>query len=160
MASIGWLIGRSDYQDEYTDARENGYVFIQTYIMRILASTFVNYPSFAITPTDQAIMKIANEIYIQYGNAFSSLDSDIANFGCYDRRIFDEAVNEIFKNGVSWFRIIATVLYAGRFAKCVVKNGHADQVSDIISWTAQALNTRCLDYIVCYGGWDYLRNFL
>ncbi|XP_012730620.2 apoptosis regulator Bcl-2 [Fundulus heteroclitus] len=71
------------------------------------------------------------------------------------RTRFAEVVDELFRDGVNWGRIIAFFEFGGTVCvECASKEGMSSQVDNIAEWMTEYLNGPLGSWIQDNGGWD------
>ncbi|TMS09966.1 Apoptosis regulator Bcl-2 [Larimichthys crocea] len=71
------------------------------------------------------------------------------------QRRFAEVIDELFRDGVNWGRIIAFFEFGGTVCvECVAKEEMTPQVDNIAEWMTEYLNGPLNSWIQDNGGWD------
>ncbi|XP_071350459.1 bcl-2-like protein 1 [Trachinotus anak] len=111
-------------------------------------------PCGGIEAVKAALRDSANEFELLFTQAFSDLSSqlDITPDTVYHS--FKSVMDEVFKDGVNWGRIVALFAFGGELCvECVQKN-MSEMVSRIADWMTMYLDEHISPWIQSQGGWD------
>nr|XP_019967054.1 PREDICTED: bcl-2-like protein 1 [Paralichthys olivaceus] len=114
-------------------------------------------PSGGVEAVKAALLDSAEEFELLFTQAFSevSLQLDITPDTAYHS--FKNVMDEVFKDGVNWGRIVGLFSFGGVLCvECVEKN-MSELVSRIADWMTMYLDERISPWIQSQGGWVSLR---
>ncbi|XP_012505259.1 PREDICTED: bcl-2-like protein 1 isoform X1 [Propithecus coquereli] len=101
-----------------------------------------------------ALRETGDEFELRYRWTFSDLTSQLHITPETAYQSFEQVVNELFRDGVNWGRIVAFFSFGGALCvESVDKEMHV-LVSRIISWMVTYLNDHLEPWIQQNGGWD------
>ncbi|XP_019482671.1 PREDICTED: bcl-2-like protein 1 isoform X2 [Hipposideros armiger] len=102
----------------------------------------------------QAMKEAGDEFELRYRRAFNDLASQLHITPGTAYQSFEQVVNELFRDGVNWGRIVAFFSFGGALCvECVEKEMQV-LVSRIATWMATYLNDHLEPWIQENGGWD------
>lgn len=102
----------------------------------------------------QALREAGDEFELRYRRAFSDLTSQLHITPGTAYQSFEQVVNELFRDGVNWGRIVAFFSFGGALCVESVDKEMQVLVSRIASWMATYLNDHLEPWIQDNGGWD------
>ncbi|KAM4842040.1 bcl-2-like protein 1 isoform 2-T4 [Thomomys bottae] len=102
----------------------------------------------------QALREAGDEFELRYRRAFSDLTSQLHITPGTAYQSFEQVVNELFRDGVNWGRIVAFFSFGGALCVESVDKEMQVLVSRIASWMATYLNDHLEPWIQEHGGWD------
>nr|7WJH_A Chain A, Bcl-2-like protein 1 [Mus musculus] len=102
----------------------------------------------------QALREAGDEFELRYRRAFSDLTSQLHITPGTAYQSFEQVVNELFRDGVNWGRIVAFFSFGGALCVESVDKEMQVLVSRIASWMATYLNDHLEPWIQENGGWD------
>ncbi|XP_076435607.1 uncharacterized protein LOC143275413 [Babylonia areolata] len=70
------------------------------------------------------------------------------------RRALTSVLENIFRSGVTWARLVAMVAISAAFAEECVVQGHPNFVQDVVMCVGHFVATRLSDWLMKQGGWD------
>ncbi|XP_040890817.1 bcl-2-like protein 1 [Toxotes jaculatrix] len=111
-------------------------------------------PCGGIEAVKEALRDSADEFELLFTQAFSDLSSqlDITPDTAYQS--FKSVMDEVFKDGVNWGRIVGLFCFGGVLCvECVEKN-MSELVSRIADWMTMYLDEHLSPWIQSQGGWD------
>lgn len=111
-------------------------------------------PPGGIEAVKSALKDSADEFELLYTQAFSDLSTqlDITPDTAYHS--FKSVMDEVFKDGVNWGRIVGLFSFGGVLCvECVQKN-MSELVSRIVDWMTMYLDEHISPWIESQGGWD------
>lgn len=117
-------------------------------------STTSRPPHGGIEAVKAALVDSADEFELLFTQAFSDLSSqlDITPDTAYHS--FRSVMDEVFKDGVNWGRIVGLFAFGGVLCvECVEKN-MSELVPRIAEWMTMYLDERISPWIQSQGGWD------
>ena len=94
-----------------------------------------------------------NEFELRYRRAFSDLTSQLHITPGTAYQSFEQVVNELFRDGVNWGRIVAFFSFGGALCVESVDKEMQVLVSRIATWMATYLNDHLEPWIQENGGW-------
>nr|2O2M_A Chain A, Apoptosis regulator Bcl-X [Homo sapiens]2O2N_A Chain A, Apoptosis regulator Bcl-X [Homo sapiens] len=102
----------------------------------------------------QALREAGDEFELRYRRAFSDLTSQLHITPGTAYQSFEQVVNELFRDGVNWGRIVAFFSFGGALCVESVDKEMQVLVSRIAAWMATYLNDHLEPWIQENGGWD------
>ncbi|KAL6032182.1 hypothetical protein STEG23_037172 [Scotinomys teguina] len=103
----------------------------------------------------QTLREAGDEFELRYRRAFSDLTSQLHITPGTAYQSFEQVVNELFRDGVNWGRIVAFFSFGGALCVESVDKEMQVLVSRIASWMATYLNDHLEPWIQDNGGWCY-----
>nr|4QVX_A Chain A, Bcl-2-like protein 1 [Homo sapiens]4QVX_B Chain B, Bcl-2-like protein 1 [Homo sapiens]6VWC_A Chain A, Bcl-2-like protein 1 [Homo sapiens]6VWC_B Chain B, Bcl-2-like protein 1 [Homo sapiens]7LH7_A Chain A, Bcl-2-like protein 1 [Homo sapiens]7LH7_B Chain B, Bcl-2-like protein 1 [Homo sapiens] len=101
----------------------------------------------------QALREAGDEFELRYRRAFSDLTSQLHITPGTAYQSFEQVVNELFRDGVNWGRIVAFFSFGGALCVESVDKKMQVLVSRIAAWMATYLNDHLEPWIQENGGW-------
>ncbi|XP_036178285.1 bcl-2-like protein 1 isoform X3 [Myotis myotis] len=101
----------------------------------------------------QALREAGDEFELRYRRAFSDLTSQLHITPGTAYQSFEQVVNELFRDGVNWGRIVAFFSFGGALCVESVDKEMQVLVSRIATWMATYLNDHLEPWIQENGGW-------
>ncbi|XP_075953883.1 apoptosis regulator Bcl-2 [Anarhichas minor] len=110
-------------------------------------------------PTAAAIHRVlreaGDELERLYQPDFTEMSRQLYLTSTTAQRRFAEVIDELFRDGVNWGRIIAFFEFGGTVCvECAAKEEMASQVDNIAEWMTEYLNGPLNNWIQDNGGWD------
>ncbi|XP_004854656.1 bcl-2-like protein 1 [Heterocephalus glaber] len=102
----------------------------------------------------QALREAVDEFELRYRRVFGDLTSQLHTTPGTTYRSFEQVVNELFRDGVNWGRIVAFFSFGGALCLESVDKEMQVLVRRIASWMATYLNDHLEPWIQENGGWD------
>ncbi|XP_033041936.1 bcl-2-like protein 1 isoform X3 [Trachypithecus francoisi] len=102
----------------------------------------------------QALREAGDEFELRYRRAFSDLTSQLHITPGTAYQSFEQVVNELFRDGVNWGRIVAFFSFGGALCVESVDKEMQVLVSRIAAWMATYLNDHLEPWIQENGGWN------
>lgn len=101
-----------------------------------------------------ALQDSADEFELLFTQAFSDLSSqlDITPDTAYHS--FKSVMDEVFKDGVNWGRVVGLFAFGGVLCVECVQKGMGELVSRIADWMTLYLDEHINPWIQSQGGWD------
>ncbi|CAJ1051325.1 bcl-2-like protein 1 [Xyrichtys novacula] len=111
-------------------------------------------PCADIEAVKAALRDSADEFELLFTRAFSDLSSqlDITPDTAYHS--FKSVMDEVFKDGVNWGRIVGLFSFGGALCVECVQRGMGELVSRIAEWMTMYLDENISPWIQSQGGWD------
>nr|XP_046240638.1 bcl-2-like protein 1 [Scatophagus argus] len=111
-------------------------------------------PGANIEAVKAALQDSANEFELLFTQAFSDLSSqlDITPDTAYHS--FKSVMDEVFKDGVNWGRIVGLFAFGGVLCVECVEKDMSELVSRITDWMTMYLDEHISPWIQSQGGWD------
>lgn len=111
-------------------------------------------PHAAVEAVKEALLDSANEFELLFTQAFSDLSSqlDITPDTAYHS--FKSVMDEVFKDGVNWGRIVGLFAFGGVLCVECVEKDMSELVSRIADWMTMYLDEHISPWIQSQGGWD------
>ncbi|CAK6958357.1 bcl-2-like protein 1 [Scomber scombrus] len=101
-----------------------------------------------------ALRDSADKFELLFTEAFSDLSSQIDITPETAYHSFKSVMDEVFKDGVNWGRVVGLFTFGGAICvKCVERN-MSDLVSRIVDWMTIYLDEHINPWIQSQGGWD------
>ncbi|XP_029948628.1 bcl-2-like protein 1 [Salarias fasciatus] len=106
-------------------------------------------------PVKSALLDSADEFELLFKQAFSDLSSqlDITPDTAYHS--FKSVMDEVFKDGVNWGRIVGLFAFGGVLCVECVEKDMSELVSRIADWMTMYLDENINFWIESQGGWEY-----
>ncbi|XP_049453839.1 apoptosis regulator Bcl-2 [Epinephelus fuscoguttatus] len=167
LSKRGYVFGFDDVRDE--DAANNGSIVVPppTLVRRCReASTGPDSesiphlckrhpqsdPSAAI---HRVLREAGDELERLYQPDFTEMSRQLYLTSTTAQRRFAEVIDELFRDGVNWGRIIAFFEFGGTVCvECAGKEDMTSQVDNIAEWMTEYLNGPLNSWIQDNGGWD------
>lgn len=140
--------GRTE-EDKATSAASNGLLVNN---MGAQPRTFCP-PGGGIEAVKAALRDSASEFELLFTQAFSDLSSQIDITPDTAYHSFKSVMDEVFKDGVNWGRIVGLFVFGGVLCvECVEKN-MSEVVPRIADWMTMYLDENISNWIESQGGW-------
>lgn len=111
-------------------------------------------PCSGIEAVKAALRDSADEFELRFTQAFSDLSSQLVITPDTAYNSFKSVMDEVFKDGVNWGRIVGLFAFGGALCvECVEKN-MSELVSRIADWMTMYLDEHISPWIQNQGGWD------
>ncbi|XP_061865320.1 bcl-2-like protein 1 [Colius striatus] len=102
----------------------------------------------------QALREAGDEFELRYRRAFSDLTSQLHITPGTAYQSFEQVVNELFRDGVNWGRIVAFFSFGGALCVESVDKEMRVLVGRIVSWMTTYLTDHLDPWIQENGGWE------
>ncbi|XP_006259136.1 bcl-2-like protein 1 [Alligator mississippiensis] len=102
----------------------------------------------------QALREAGDEFELRYRRAFSDLTSQLHITPGTAYQSFEQVVNELFRDGVNWGRIVAFFSFGGALCVESVDKEMQVLVGRIVSWMTTYLTDHLDPWIQENGGWE------
>ncbi|KAM6298609.1 bcl-2-like protein 1 isoform 1-T1 [Aegotheles albertisi] len=102
----------------------------------------------------QALREAGDEFELRYRRAFSDLTSQLHITLGTAYQSFEQVVNELFRDGVNWGRIVAFFSFGGALCVESVDKEMRVLVGRIVSWMTTYLTDHLDPWIQDNGGWE------
>ncbi|XP_013918940.1 PREDICTED: bcl-2-like protein 1 [Thamnophis sirtalis] len=102
----------------------------------------------------QTLREAGDEFELRYRRAFSDLTSQLHITPGTAYQSFEQVVNELFRDGVNWGRIVAFFSFGGALCVESVDKEMRGLVERIATWMATYLTEHLDPWIQDNGGWD------
>ncbi|XP_032813516.1 bcl-2-like protein 2 [Petromyzon marinus] len=107
-----------------------------------------------VDPVQRAMRASGDEFERRYRSAFAQLPAQLQVSQATLRARFSDVLDELFRDGVNWGRVVAFFAFGGALcAECVDKE-LPGLVSSVATWMTSYLEDRLLWWIDDNGGWD------
>ncbi|XP_043946263.1 bcl-2-like protein 1 [Protopterus annectens] len=106
-----------------------------------------------IDAVKQAMQEAGNEFELRYRMAFNDLTSQLHITPSTAYQSFEQVVNELFRDGVNWGRIVAFFSFGGALCVECVEKEMGLLVVRIAEWMTTYLNNNLDPWIRDHGGW-------
>uniref|UniRef100_A0A8C4W8N7 Bcl-2-like protein 1 n=1 Tax=Gopherus evgoodei TaxID=1825980 RepID=A0A8C4W8N7_9SAUR len=106
------------------------------------------------TGVRQALREAGDEFELRYRRAFSDLTSQLHITPGTAYQSFEQVVNELFRDGVNWGRIVAFFSFGGALCVESVDKEMQVLVGRIVSWMTTYLTDHLDPWIQENGGWE------
>ncbi|KAM7423223.1 hypothetical protein PAMA_010992 [Pampus argenteus] len=101
-----------------------------------------------------ALQDSADKFELLFAEAFSDLSSQIDITPDTAYHSFKSVIDEVFKDGVNWGRIVGMFTFGGVICVKCVERDMSDLVSRIVDWMTIYLDEHISPWIQSQGGWD------
>lgn len=102
----------------------------------------------------RVLREAGDELERLYQPDFTEMSRQLYLTSTTAQRRFAEVIDELFRDGVNWGRIIAFFEFGGTVcAECVAKEEMTSQVDNIAEWMTEYLNGSLNSWIQDNGGW-------
>lgn len=102
----------------------------------------------------EALRDSANEFELRYARAFSDLSSQLHITPATAYQSFESVMNEVFRDGVNWGRIVGLFAFGGALCVECVEKEMSPLVSRIANWMTFYLDNHIQPWITEQGGWE------
>lgn len=103
----------------------------------------------------RVLREAGDELERLYQPDFTEMSRQLYLTSTTAQRRFAEVIDELFRDGVNWGRIIAFFEFGGTVCvECVSKEEMTAQVDNIAEWMTEYLNGSLNSWIEDNGGWD------
>ncbi|XP_018594614.1 bcl-2-like protein 1 [Scleropages formosus] len=102
----------------------------------------------------EALRDSANEFELRYQRAFSDLSSQLHITPGTAYQSFESVMNEVFRDGVNWGRIVGLFAFGGALCVECVEKEMSHLVARIMDWMTVYLDNHIQPWIQSQGGWD------
>ncbi|XP_066558340.1 bcl-2-like protein 1 isoform X2 [Amia ocellicauda] len=117
------------------------------------SSPMSDMPSQGIEAVKEALRDSANEFELRYGRAFSDLSSQLHITPGTAYQSFENVMNEVFRDGVNWGRIVGLFAFGGALCVECVEKEMSPLVGRIVDWMTVYLDNNIQPWIQRQGGW-------
>ncbi|XP_029864658.1 bcl-2-like protein 1 isoform X1 [Aquila chrysaetos chrysaetos] len=108
----------------------------------------------------QALREAGDEFELRYRRAFSDLTSQLHITPGTAYQSFEQVVNELFRDGVNWGRIVAFFSFGGALCVESVDKEMRVLVGRVVSWMTTYLTDHLDPWIQENGGWGFTKSRL
>ncbi|XP_072220423.1 apoptosis regulator Bcl-2 isoform X2 [Leuresthes tenuis] len=103
----------------------------------------------------RVLREAGDELERLYQLDFTEMSRQLYLTSTTSKRRFAEVIDELFRDGVNWGRIIAFFEFGGTVCvECSTKEEMTSQVDNIAEWMTEYLNGSLNSWIQDNGGWD------
>lgn len=103
----------------------------------------------------RVLREAGDELERLYQPDFTEMSRQLYLTSTTAQRRFAEVIDELFRDGVNWGRIIAFFEFGGTVCvECAAKDEMSSQVENIAEWMTEYLNGPLNSWIKDNGGWD------
>ncbi|XP_061835476.1 apoptosis regulator Bcl-2 [Nerophis lumbriciformis] len=103
----------------------------------------------------RVLREAGDELERLYQPDFTEMSRQLYLSSTTAQRRFAEVIDELFRDGVNWGRIIAFFEFGGTVCvECATKEEMTSQVDNIAEWMTEYLNASLNSWIQDNGGWD------
>ncbi|CAL1579630.1 unnamed protein product [Knipowitschia caucasica] len=103
----------------------------------------------------RVLREAGDELERLYQPDFTEMSRQLYLTSSTAQRRFAEVIDELFRDGVNWGRIIAFFEFGGTVCvECASKDDMSSQVDNIANWMTEYLNGDLNSWIQDNGGWD------
>lgn len=103
----------------------------------------------------RVLREAGDELERLYQPDFTEMSRQLYLTSSTAQRRFAEVIDELFRDGVNWGRIIAFFEFGGTVCvECASKEDMSSQVDNIADWMTEYLNGHLNSWIQDNGGWD------
>lgn len=159
LSKRGYAWGFHEDTDE-EDAANNGSIVASSPALvnrrcrgeRLCARSAQSDPNAAI---HRVLREAGDELERLYQPDFTEMSRQLYLTSSTAQRRFAEVIDELFRDGVNWGRIIAFFEFGGTVCvECASKEDMSSQVDNIADWMTEYLNGPLNSWIQDNGGWD------
>lgn len=143
--------GRTE-RDKATTAASNGLLVTSRNGSGRLGAS--SSPCGDIEAVKEALQNSADKFELLFSEAFSDLSSQIDITPETAYHSFKSVMDEVFKDGVNWGRIVGLFTFGGAICVKCVERDMSDLVSRIVDWMTIYLDEHISPWIQSQGGWD------
>ncbi|XP_078507873.1 bcl-2-like protein 1 isoform X2 [Lissotriton helveticus] len=134
------------------DGRPNGSPSWESAAAQVM--TDISFPSTSANDAvKMALRDAGDEFELRYCRAFSDLTSQLHITPDTAYQSFEQVVNELFRDGVNWGRIVAFFSFGGALSVESVDKEMEGLVANIASWMSTYLSRNLDPWIQENGGW-------
>ncbi|XP_069507081.1 bcl-2-like protein 1 [Ambystoma mexicanum] len=108
----------------------------------------------AFEDVKEALREAGDEFELRYRRAFNDLTSQLHITPDTAYQSFEQVVNELFRDGVNWGRIVAFFSFGGALSVESVDKEMEGLVENIVSWMSTYLSRHLDPWIQENGGWE------
>nr|XP_043893519.1 bcl-2-like protein 1 isoform X3 [Solea senegalensis] len=101
----------------------------------------------------EALRDSANEFELRYARAFSDLHNQLHITPATAYQSFENVMDEVFRDGVNWGRIIGLFAFGGALSVECVEKEMSPLVGRIAEWMTVYLDNNIQPWIESQGGW-------
>ncbi|XP_061694633.1 apoptosis regulator Bcl-2 [Syngnathoides biaculeatus] len=103
----------------------------------------------------RVLREAGDELERRYQPDFAEISRKVYLSSAAAQLCFTQVIDELFRDGVNWGRIIAFLEFGGTLcAECATKEEMTSQVDNIAEWMTEYLNGPLGSWIQDNGGWD------
>uniref|UniRef100_A0A3Q3IVF5 Bcl-2-like protein 1 n=1 Tax=Monopterus albus TaxID=43700 RepID=A0A3Q3IVF5_MONAL len=102
----------------------------------------------------EALRDSANEFELRYARAFSDLHHQLHITPATAYQSFESVMDEVFRDGVNWGRIIGLFAFGGALCVECVEKEMSPLVGRIVEWMTVYLDNHIQPWIQGQGGWE------
>ncbi|XP_034028021.1 bcl-2-like protein 1 [Thalassophryne amazonica] len=102
----------------------------------------------------EALRESANEFELLYARAFSDLHNQLHITPATAYQSFENVMDEVFRDGVNWGRIIGLFAFGGALCVECVEREMSSLVAKIVEWMTVYLDNHIQPWIQSQGGWE------
>ncbi|KAG7519788.1 hypothetical protein JOB18_015994 [Solea senegalensis] len=103
----------------------------------------------------EALRDSANEFELRYARAFSDLHNQLHITPATAYQSFENVMDEVFRDGVNWGRIIGLFAFGGALSVECVEKEMSPLVGRIAEWMTVYLDNNIQPWIESQGGWEH-----
>ncbi|KAK2851002.1 hypothetical protein Q5P01_007278 [Channa striata] len=103
----------------------------------------------------EALRDSANEFELRYARAFSDLHNQLHITPATAYQSFANVMDEVFRDGVNWGRIIGLFAFGGALCVECVEKEMSQLVVRIVEWMTVYLDDHIQPWIQSQGGWEH-----
>ncbi|XP_008316516.1 bcl-2-like protein 1 [Cynoglossus semilaevis] len=103
----------------------------------------------------EALRDSANEFELRYARAFSDLHQQLHITPATAYQSFENVMDEVFRDGVNWGRIIGLFAFGGALSVECVEKEMSQLVARIADWMTVYLDNHIQPWIETQGGWEH-----
>lgn len=116
-------------------------------------------PTASLESVKEALRDTANEFELRYAQAFCDLHSQLHITPATAYHSFESVMDEVFRDGVNWGRIVALFTFGGALCVECVEKEMSPLVGRIVEWMTVYLDNQIQPWIQEQGGWVSVRSY-
>lgn len=102
----------------------------------------------------QALREAGDEFELRYRRAFSDLTSQLHITPGTAYQSFEQVVNELFRDGVNWGRIVAFFSFGGALSVAALEGHQEEALPSIVQCMCTCMQERITPWVQENGGWN------
>lgn len=106
-----------------------------------------------LSAVKEALRDSANEFELRFARAFSDLHRQLHITPATAYRSFESVMDEVFRDGVNWGRVVGLFAFGGALAVECVEKEMSPLVARLADWMTVYLDNHIQDWITGQGGW-------
>ncbi|XP_033838890.1 apoptosis regulator Bcl-2 [Periophthalmus magnuspinnatus] len=158
LSKRGFAWGFHEDAEDEGDVANNGSIVASSPVLvnrRCRAERLCSAPSDPHAAIHRVLREAGDELERLYQPDFTEMSRQLYLTSSTAQRRFAEVIDELFRDGVNWGRIIAFFEFGGTVCvECASKEDMSSQVDNIADWMTEYLNGTLSSWIQDNGGWE------